>query len=203
MGKQWIVLGALMVALAGCGGGGGASAVSDGSEGIANPDPIDAPELSESEKEAYLEAINDARSQQQDCGEEGSYGPADPLEWSDELYKAAYEHDRDMVETDMVPLSHDGSGTEYDYTARVQGLEHSTFRDRIENNGYTGWRRIGENIAAGTTMDTARKAVEAWLESDGHCANLMNPDYKEVGMAHVEKEGAHYTHYWTQDFGAK
>jgi uncharacterized protein YkwD len=190
----------------GCGGG-GASMVNEDSNGstraITEPIPIEAPVLSDDEKESYLKAINDARSQRQDCGEEGVFDPAPPLQWNEDLYKAAYEHDRDMVETDMHPLSHDGSGTEYDHTAQEQGLEYSTFRDRIENNGYTNWKTIGENIAAGTTMDTAEKAVQAWLASDGHCANLMNPDYRDVGMAHIEKEGAYYTHYWTQDFGAK
>ena len=193
----------LLLLAVGCGGGGGASTVSNGEPVITDPVPIEAPVLSDEEKQTYLDAINDARSRQQDCGSKGVYDPAPALSWSDELYKAAYEHDRDMVETDMYPLSHDGSGTEYDWTAQEQGLEYSTFEDRIENNGYLDWQTIGENIAAGTNMDSARKAVEAWLDSDGHCANLMNPNYTEVGMAHIGKSGTYYTHYWTQDFGAK
>ncbi len=196
--RIWIMAAAVLALLSGCGGG--SSISNDGSESrIGEPEPYEAPAISESEKQAYLDAINDARSHQQDCGSEGIKDPAPALSWNDKLYRAAYEHSRDLAESNT--WSHDGSGTSSDWTAQVQGLEYSTFRDRIENNGYTSWSRIGENITAGTDRDTARKAVEAWLQSDGHCANLMDPDYTEVGMAHYRKDGSDYTHYWTQDLG--
>ena len=162
----------------------------------------DIPPIDESTKQVYLQAINDARAEQQDCG---SYGvkPAVPaLAWSDGLYKAAYEHNEDMTESDI--FSHDGSGTGSDWTAQVLELGRgSTMNERVENNGYTGWRAIGENITAGTNRDTAQEAIDAWLASDGHCSNLMNSDYTEVGLAHMEDTNAQYTHYWTQNLGAR
>jgi len=45
--------------------------------------------------------------------------------------------------------------------------------------------------------------VEGFLESDLHCANLMNPKFKELGMAMVKNSNTTYTHYWTQNFGTR
>ncbi len=161
----------------------------------------DIPAIDESTKQVYLTAINNARAVSQNCGEYGVKDAVPALTWDDALYKAAYEHSEDLAESNT--FSHDGSGTESDWTAQVQDLEAgSTMEDRIENNGYYNWIKIGENIAAGSLRDTAKEAVDAWIESDGHCNNLMNPAYKNVGMGHVEKEGTTYIHYWTQNFGA-
>ncbi len=198
---RFITYSVMVVGMIGCGGGG--TSVTNGSDDqhIQNPEPFDAPQIDASTKNAYLKAINDARAQQQDCGEEGIKAPVPPLKWNDALYKAAYEHDYDMSETDMNPLSHNGSGTQNDWTAQVKNLEYSTFKDRIENNGYGAWSALGENIAAGDAVKTAKNAVDAWLKSPGHCANLMNPNFTQVGMAHINKDGTHYINYWTQDFG--
>ncbi|MCF6243888.1 MAG: CAP domain-containing protein [Sulfurovum sp.] len=163
---------------------------------------FDVPDIESSVKQGYLEAINNARAKQQNCGKEGIKKAVNSLVWSDELYAAAYEHSEDLAESNT--FSHDGSGTSSDWTAEVKNLgRESILKERIENNGYSSWKTIGENITGGTNQDLAQEAVDAWLKSDGHCANLMNPAYKDVGMAHVEKEGTRYTHYWTQNFGAK
>ena len=160
------------------------------------------PILSDDEKQEYLDAINMARSETQDCGVHGTYDPAPPLEWSDALYKAAYEHAQDMVKSNT--FSHDGSGERSDWTAQYLGLERgSTMKERIEHNAYKNWKHIGENITAGTYRDTAQEAVDSWLNSDGHCANLMNPDFTEVGLAHVYGADTKYSHYWSQELGSR
>ncbi len=196
--------------LVGCGGGSTAPATdtvadntaspstASGSNSIANPYP--APVLTDDVKTAYLKVINDARSVQQDCGTKGVFPPAAPLGWSDTLYDAAYEHSTDMAESNT--FSHDGSGTNSDWTGVELG-KASSVSERLENNGYTNWKKISENIAAGTTMDTAQEAVDAWLASDGHCAILMDPGYTDVGMAMVKESGSDYTYYWSQDFGKR
>jgi uncharacterized protein YkwD len=151
-------------------------------------------------KQEYLDAINAARAETQDCGEMGVFDPAPALTWDDRLGNAAYEHSNDMAQSDT--FSHTGSGTASDITAVEQDLGRgSKFRERIENNGYVGFRAIGENIAAG--YESAQEVVEAWLASDHHCANLMNPKFTEVGMAKVEKSGTEYGSYWTQEFGTQ
>jgi len=156
--------------------------------------------VSEAQQQEYLDLINAARAETQDCGSLGVFDPAPALRWNVRLGNAAYEHSNDMAQSDT--FSHTGSGTASDVTAQQEGLGRgSKFSERIKHQGYTNYRTVGENIAAG--YPTPEEAVEAWLESDHHCANLMNPAYKEVGMALVEKQGSEYGTYWSQEFGAQ
>ncbi len=54
------------------------------------------------------------------------------------------------------------------------------FVDRVEAAGYTGWMTLGENIAAGQT--TPQEVVAGWMDSDGHCSNIMEPAFTEIGV---------------------
>jgi len=218
--KKICLLSLLAIVFVGCGGGGsntsssGASVTSNPSTSNPSPSvaniPFEAPVLSASEKQDYLDAINNARLTQQDCGVEGIKPAVPTLTWNDKLYSIAAEHSIDLaawnngVVTQAEAIdrfSHAGSGTESDWTAQVQELGRgSTIGERVDNIGYA-WRSYGENIAAGTNTSTAVQAVQQWLDSPPHCANLMSSDYTEVGMAMVEDANSFYTHYWTQNFG--
>jgi uncharacterized protein YkwD len=156
--------------------------------------------VSEEDKAAFIEAINAARAETQDCGDMGVFDPAPALAWNDRLANAAYEHSYDMAQSNT--FSHTGSGTQSDATAQaLHPSEGSTLSERIEHQGYTQWRRVGENIAAGYA--DAAEVVQGWLDSPHHCANLMNPEFTEVGMALVTQDGSDYYFYWSQEFGAK
>ncbi len=70
----------------------------------------------------------------------------------------------------------------------------------VRSNGAQSW---GENIAAGQT--SAEQVFEDWREDNrlysgqGHRRNMLNPDFKAVGMAHfVSSSGMDY---WVQEFG--
>jgi len=154
--------------------------------------------ISESLKQEYLDAINSARAVTQDCGEKGVKPAVDALVWSDKLHHAAVEHSYDMVVSGQ--FTHSGSGTSSDRTATNTELGRgSSSSERITYNGYE-WSYAGENIAAG--VETAEEVIQMWLASDGHCSNLMNPNFKDVGMAMVEDANADYVYYWTQNFAA-
>jgi uncharacterized protein YkwD len=156
--------------------------------------------VSEEDRAAFLDAINAARAETQDCGDMGVFDPAPALSWNDRLANAAYEHSYDMAQSDT--FSHTGSGTQSDATAQLlHPGTGSSFQERIEHQGYTQWRRVGENIAAGYA--DPEEVVEGWLESPHHCANLMNPVFTEVGMALVTQEGSDYYFYWSQELGTK
>ncbi|MCT4956219.1 CAP domain-containing protein, partial [Pseudomonas aeruginosa] len=71
--------------------------------------------------------------------------------------------------------------------------------DRAELAGYSGGL-IGENIAAG--QDGVDKVVDGWLASPGHCANLMNPGYRELGAAYATDPKSDAGIYWTAMFGS-
>jgi uncharacterized protein YkwD len=72
------------------------------------------------------------------------------------------------------------------------GSDGSTLQDRINKYHYS-WSIIGENIAEGYSSE--KDVVEGWIKSTGHCQNIMNGNFKEMGVA---TSGV----YWTQDFGA-
>jgi len=39
------------------------------------------------------------------------------------------------------------------------------------------------------------------MASDGHCSNIMSPDFEELGVGYHRKTSG-LKHYWTQAFGA-
>ena len=158
---------------------------------------VSIPTISEALKSEYLLAINQARTKAQDCHSRGTFPSTTNLTWNDKLYKASYEHSQDLIASKT--FAHKGSGTESDWTGYTLG-KSSDLVERSEAYGYD-WSNLGENLAGGTTMDTAEKAVESWLLSDNHCENLMNPNFTEVGMAMLKDENSLYTHYWSQNFG--
>lgn len=70
---------------------------------------------------------------------------------------------------------------------------------RAQNCGYAGG--AGENIAAGTAWDTAQEAFDAWRNSSGHNANMLNSSYRVIGIARVQVPGSPYNWYWVTNFG--
>lgn len=64
--------------------------------------------------------------------------------------------------------------------------------DRLDNAGYK-WLTYGENIGGGYTSPQAM--FNAWMNSSGHRANLLNPNFTEIGIGYVT--GGYYGHYWT------
>ena len=43
--------------------------------------------------------------------------------------------------------------------------------------------------------------VAGWLQSAGHCRNIMNPSFRELGVGYAQ--GGSYGHYLVQNFGAR
>lgn len=65
------------------------------------------------------------------------------------------------------------------------------------NEAGAEYQMAGENIAAGQA--TPEMVVEAWLNSEGHRANILNPDFKKLGVGYSAAEDD-YGHYWVQLF---
>lgn len=82
-------------------------------------------------------------------------------------------------------------------------FRHST-PAQVEEQGYE-WRNWGENIAAGQT--TPESVVNAWINSPGHRANILNENYQDIGIGYYYLEddtgSLNYHHYWTQAFGTE
>jgi uncharacterized protein YkwD len=75
------------------------------------------------------------------------------------------------------------------------------FMNRISATGFA-WSAVGENIATG--FPTPASVVAAWMHSPEHCANILNPAYREVGTglsARPIPGASSLLGTWTQDFG--
>lgn len=57
------------------------------------------------------------------------------------------------------------------------------------------YRGAGENIAYG--QSSAAAVVNAWMNSEGHRANILNASFTTIGVGHTVVGG---THYWSQFF---
>lgn len=131
--------------------------------------------------DAVLRAINAARAEGRQCGDQ-SFDAAEPLRRSVVLDRLARAHADDMAAQGF--LAHTGS-------------DGSDPAARATRAGY-GWRKIAENVAAGQT--TAADVLDTWLDSPGHCANLMDPAYRETGVAFALMPGDGRDIYWVQVF---
>ena len=130
-----------------------------------------------------LDAVNAARATARYCG--ADYYPAvAPLAWNAQLAQAAAGHSRDMADNNY--FSH-------------TSLDGRTAAQRVTAAGYA-YSYLGENIAAGYGGIDA--VMSGWLASAGHCANIMNSHYQELGAACASNASSTYGDYWTQDFGA-
>jgi len=127
------------------------------------------------DKELFLKMVNEIRAKGCNCGKE-RFAPTTPLKWSDVLEAAAQVHSTDMYT--KVFLSHTGS-------------DGSNQIERAKRQGYNS-SFVGENAHQGST--TEKSAFDAWMKSIGHCKNIMNPQYTEIGVARDDD-------YWTMKLG--
>lgn len=130
-----------------------------------------------------LDLVNAARSQARDCGRE-HFSATTPLEFSTALMSAALLHAGDMAR--QGEASHRGS-------------DGSNSGERMTRSGYV-WRASGENVAAG--QPDADAVVVAWLDSPGHCATLMAPQFTDTGIAFALAPTKNPAVYWVQEFAA-
>ncbi|AZV27701.1 MULTISPECIES: CAP domain-containing protein [Pseudomonas] len=138
----------------------------------------------QAEGQKLLEQLNAARAQPRQCGGQ-AFAATTPLAWNAVLGGVAQEHSREMANNNY-----------FDHKDR----DGRTPGDRAELAGYSG-QQVGENIAAG--QDTVQKVVAGWLASPGHCANLMNPQYRELGAAYAVDPKSSAGIYWTAMFGGE
>jgi uncharacterized protein YkwD len=128
-----------------------------------------------------LELVNQARSQPRMCGTT-EFKAAAPVRESAVLSNAASGHAQDMAQHQFF---------------QHQGSDGSSPGVRATRAGYI-WSSVGENIAAG--IMSPEELMEGWLASPGHCANIMQPRYTEMGLAYAVSEQSRAGIYWSQVF---
>jgi uncharacterized protein YkwD len=132
-----------------------------------------------------LALVNQHRLAGASCGSRGVFPAVAALRWNEALSQSSLVHSDDMAAQNF--FSHTGS-------------DGSSAGQRITAAGYV-WQTWGENIAAGQSSVAA--VVQAWMNSPGHCANIMHAAFRDLGAACVAgSAGTSYRSYWTQNFGA-
>jgi len=124
-----------------------------------------------------LELVNSYRQSGCRCDTQ-EMPPVEPVVWNKLLQSAAQKHSDDMSSNNF--FSHTGS-------------DGKGAGNRITTAGYE-WTAYGENIARG--YGSEETVINAWINSPDHCRNIMNSDFKEMGVA---RNGS----YWTQVFGRR
>jgi uncharacterized protein YkwD len=83
-------------------------------------------------------------------------------------------------------------------------FDHRNLTERVRQQGYQ-YSYIGENVSA--VASTAEAIVQSWMNSPGHRANILNPEYKEIGVGYYylanDTGQVNYHHYCTQIFGKR
>lgn len=143
-----------------------------------SPAPQDAAQKATAE--AVVALVN-VRRAENGCG---------PLKINAQLTVAAQGHSRNMAEHDF--FSHTGH-------------DGSRMADRVSAAGYN-YSMAAENIGMG--YKDAEAAVEGWMNSPGHRANILNCALSETGVGYYYQaddqpmpSGYAFFHYWTQVFG--
>ena len=129
-----------------------------------------------------LELVNKARAEPRKCGSR-SLDRVPPLKMSTVLSGAALGHAKDMSAHKL--FEHRGS-------------DGSTPAQRATRAGYE-WSAVGENIAEGAA--DAEAVVQGWLNSPGHCVNIMGAQFAEMGLAYFTDFDRKGNIYWAQMFG--
>ena len=135
-----------------------------GAAGCANGDLLPAADNLALIEASTLCLLNDERAQR----------GLRPLTTNPRLAVAAINHSRDMVANQY--FAHESkTGTDV-----VDRLRSSRYIPR------SGKWTVGENLAWGTgTLGTPVAIVNAWMNSEGHRANVLNRSYKEIGLGIV------------------
>ncbi|KAI9141739.1 CAP domain-containing protein [Paraphysoderma sedebokerense] len=98
------------------------------------------------------------------------------------LMDSAFVHSQDQAISGK--MAHDGSDGSSPFV-------------RINRQGYQ-FRTAGENVAF--NYGSPQAVMDGWMKSPGHRANILNPDYTQMGIAGVpDSKGQRY---WTQNFAA-
>ena len=149
--------------------------------GMPEPDaepPYEHPEYAQE----MLELVNAFRAEGGTCGRD-ALPSVPPLALQRQLNEAARDHAADMAAKGY-----------FDHNSP----DGRTPSDRMQARGYRG-SAYGENIAAGN--ESAYDTFIQWKNSPGHCSNMLNSSYSELGVGYVRAPFSNLNHFWVQNFG--
>lgn len=163
------VLSVFALLLWGCGGGGLPSSNLGGGGGGDTPADVQVPpagttQMSAAELSFAMQVLDLTNQERTSRG-------LNALTWHDGAAQVAFDHS--IYQRALGCIDHTGSGG-------------TSPGDRLDN-AQIGWTRAAENVAVGYT--TPQLLVEAWMNSSGHRANILNPDLTHLGVGIEEGVG--------------
>jgi uncharacterized protein YkwD len=130
-----------------------------------------------------LDLVNEVRARGTRCGDR-PFAPVPPVKLSSTLAGVALGHATDMAQHDY--FEHEDLGGH-------------TPADRVRAVGYRE-KLVGENIAYGP--QSADEVMQGWLQSPGHCENIMDARFAEMGVAFAAGQASKHGLYWVQVLAA-
>jgi uncharacterized protein YkwD len=158
---------------------GAAPASGEGTGGATAIVPVPKASLSPILATRALQLVNNVRAKGTRCGKE-LFGPAPPVTLSGTLANVAFGHANDMAINNY--FEH-------------EDLNGKTPSDRVRATGYRE-KLVGENIAYGPK--SVDEVVQGWLDSPGHCENIMDPRFVEMGLGYATSHDSKHALYWVQ-----
>ena len=134
--------------------------------------------MTEKDKKEMLTLVNKPRENGTRCGRKW-HEPVPALQWDERLESIAAVKSRDMQ-----------SNNYFDHTSP----DGKKLNDLLEEIDYR-WVAQGENLAMGSK--SVETTVNIWLKSEGHCRNIMNENFTNIGTAQY---GTYWTMVLTQPF---
>ncbi|EIJ41071.1 Cysteine-rich secretory protein family [Beggiatoa alba B18LD] len=86
----------------------------------------------------------------------------------------------------------------YDYIDHVD-RQGGVVGDRLQALGYI-FRFAGENLSVG--LQSPNEIMAGWLQSAGHRANILKPEFTVMGLGYAYRVDGCYQHYWVQVFAS-
>lgn len=111
---------------------------------------------------------------------ERSKAGLNPLTLDADVSNVATKKSQDMIDNNYFAHNSPTYGSPFDMLKKF-GISYKT---------------AGENIAMG--QKTPKEVVNAWMNSEGHRKNILNPNYSKIGVGIAQKSGGSI--YWTQIF---
>ena len=142
--------------------------------------------------EATLLAINSTRLKPQICGKATTQ-----LRWNKGLYQIAKEHSIDMAVSGK--LSHNGSGTKTDLTAKRLNLKRgSFFYERVNQKANSKELLSGELVirSNANALKSPKNLINYWISKPKDCKVIMDPRFTDVALAKVVSNKDNKA-YWT------
>ncbi|MER0281460.1 sporulation protein [Clostridioides difficile] len=111
---------------------------------------------------------------------ERSKAGLNPLTLDSSVSNVATKKSQDMIDNNYFSHNSPTYGSPFDMLKKF-GISYKT---------------AGENIAMG--QKTPKEVVNAWMNSEGHRKNILNPNFSKIGVGVAQKSGGSL--YWTQIF---